>query len=728
MPRPKATEQTVILILDKVSRHHFAFLKGYLEGLPLARLAATYLENWDEGHVDLRIARSTLDWIRRELGQVARRLGKASYARVIKLEPEQLLAPVPTAVPTLEQFREEYDPYEMYSENDLLERFAELFPEGDGVDAQKAARNERLRKRQHAALLWLQEMAVADPHPQDSVLGWLNARIANRLIRAGVNTLHELCEAINNNGYRWFNLVPGLGERTAQCIVRWLELNQETLQLPLERYALSRRSDLDIASLKAQRARSTAIVPLEYFQPSAALNGEQGYNRAARNMSGVHNDYDAIQLWLQTFPFGSNTYLSYRSQAERFLLWAVLERGKAMSDLTTQDCLAYRDFLWDLGRLAPELWHSQYKLPESAWLGKRHTERWSPGWRPFEELKPPAVPKEIPRLLRVQWQREHTERNGVLKPSSQKLAITILTSMCEWLVRRRYLEVNPWDGIRPRVDHKPMIATQRSFSQEEWALLLQAAMQKPFSEANLRLQSMLMLAYATGMRLSELSAARKGDLYFQSGSNGLAGGWVLSVIGKGNKQRAVPVPQAAMQILQRYFATRGYGSLQDMPAEAPLFSHLEDSPAHLKLLNNSTQRREQQETMAHSRIYRNLKKFFEETANLISEQAPETAVKLRAASTHWLRHTSGSHAVANGVPVEVLQQNLGHSSLNTTTIYVTTELEQRIRLMEQFVNQSQQVRPPACFNTPDLFGASQASSQADTSISEAHQTGDGKQA
>jgi site-specific recombinase XerD len=149
-----------------------------------------------------------------------------------------------------------------------------------------------------------------------------------------------------------------------------------------------------------------------------------------------------------------------------------------------------------------------------------------------------------------------------------------------------------------------VIATQRSFSQEEWALLLQAAMQKPFSEANLRLQSMLMLAYATGMRLSEPSAARKGFVFseWQYG----AGRWLVIRIGKGNKQRAVPVPQAAMQILQRYFATRGYGSLQDMLAEAPLFSHLEDSPAHLKLLN-STQRREQQETMAHSRIYRNLK-------------------------------------------------------------------------------------------------------------------------
>ena len=45
--------------------------------------------------------------------------------------------------------------------------------------------------------------------------------------------------------------------------------------------------------------------------------------------------------------------------------------------------------------------------------------------------------------------------------------------------------------------------------------------------------------------------------------------------------------------------------------------------------------------------------------------------KLEAASTQWLRHTCGSHAVEQGVPLNVVQQNFGHASLNMTTLYTT---------------------------------------------------------
>ena|GEM_PF-7036306 len=47
------------------------------------------------------------------------------------------------------------------------------------------------------------------------------------------------------------------------------------------------------------------------------------------------------------------------------------------------------------------------------------------------------------------------------------------------------------------------------------------------------------------------------------------------------------------------------------------------------------------------------------------------AERFDQASTHWLRHSHASHAIAAGMPIEIAQQNLGHASLATTTIYVT---------------------------------------------------------
>jgi site-specific recombinase XerD len=53
------------------------------------------------------------------------------------------------------------------------------------------------------------------------------------------------------------------------------------------------------------------------------------------------------------------------------------------------------------------------------------------------------------------------------------------------------------------------------------------------------------------------------------------------------------------------------------------------------------------------------------------------ADRLRQASTHWLRHTHGSHAIAAGVPIDVVQNNLGHASVATTGIYVASEKRRR---------------------------------------------------
>jgi hypothetical protein len=60
----------------------------------------------------------------------------------------------------------------------------------------------------------------------------------------------------------------------------------------------------------------------------------------------ARNDYDAIHTWLST-KASELTQASYRREAEQLLLWCVLQRKQALSSLTLDDALAYRDFLAD---------------------------------------------------------------------------------------------------------------------------------------------------------------------------------------------------------------------------------------------------------------------------------------------------------------------------------------------------------------------------------------------
>ncbi len=88
-----------------------------------------------------------------------------------------------------------------------------------------------------------------------------------------------------------------------------------------------------------------------------------------------------------------------------------------------------------------------------------------------------------------------------------------------------------------------------------------------------------------------------------------------------------------------------------------------------------------------SGVAQSIKAFMEGCA---AEASPEDRVRLKKASTHWLRHTHGSHALngrpgrMNAVPIQVVQNNLGHASIGTTSGYLTTERDARLTAMEAF--------------------------------------------
>ena len=178
------------------------------------------------------------------------------------------------------------------------------------------------------------------------------------------------------------------------------------------------------------------IAPLERFSPPVQLTGESGSNRAeiGRRRIDAHDDYQSILAWLSLWDEGTPTHRAYRKEAERFLLWAVIEKAKPMSSLTTPDCAEYRRFLAD-----PQ--------PVERWIGKP-AQRRSPEWRPFK---------------------------GALKLSSIRQAEVILSALCEWLVGQRYLDSNPFSGLSTQSFGRLNNGADRSFSPALWVFTLTPA-------------------------------------------------------------------------------------------------------------------------------------------------------------------------------------------------------------------------------------------------------------
>jgi site-specific recombinase XerD len=642
------TERGTVLI--QLGRHHLAFYRGYLDGLDLRTLARRYLEiaPLEDGEIDLRVAKSMVRWIRDQLMVTARRNGHGSSAKVLRVEPDALRVTYAPTTPSLDEFREERDPHDMFNEQELLDLFNDEYGAGDPRALRRTQRNSRLRTKQLAILHRLEELVDASPRLEDGVDGWLDPAIARRLIDAGIPTLASLTVAINSRGFRWYIKVPRLGIKAARQIVEWLMLPETvtSLGVRLSARGITPRNALTQAML-APASKQTAIVPIEHFLVPHELDGAFGSNRGERSSLSARNDLEAIHTWLTRYKPGGHTHRAYRKEAERFLLWSILDRAKPLSSVTVEDCIAYRDFLWHLGRQTPALWAQSYRIPQDLWLGPRGIERHSPLWRPFE---------------------------GPLSESSQKTALVILQSMLQWLSEQNYLHNNPFKAL-PHLAKRVTtgVDVSRSLTIAEWKLVKDYLSSISHDQKYYRLRFVLALAYSSGCRLSELVALRRANLraFTRAGEDGEH--WEIIVTGKGDVTRTVQLNPQVVAEIRRYLEVRGYPSLTEAPPATPLISALPSSDS--SGCANAP--------LSASRLYRVLKDFFHDAALSVMETNREAADKIQRASTHWLRHTFATHGIHNGMTLETIRDLLGHRSLTTTSVYVTTEKDKRSREVEK---------------------------------------------
>ena len=399
------------------------------------------------------------------------------------------------------------------------------------------------------------------------------------------------------------------------------------------------------------RAANDYQAVLAWLRSKHGLTPDQKANlkarRRQRDAMGNHGVEQAMD-WLQTL---SNTQRAYRKEAERFLLWAITYKGKALSSMNNEDCTEYRDFLAD-----PQ--------PRSRWCGDRGRERWSPLWRPFE---------------------------GPLSASAQRHAVTILKNLYGFLVDQNYLMGNPWSAVKVPRTSGPKVNAGRSFSLAQWDFIEEQLKMLTSTSANQRLIFGLHLLYATGLRLSEVVAATVDDLqwaeYPADASDDYAmEGWLLRVVGKGQKEREVPLPVGVVAELARYLESRGLDlDPEDISNQgAYLLGKAVDAAQRAPGLSNG-QVIDPRQGIAATTFYDQIKAFFAECAGVLRGKGDaKGAERFDRASTHWMRHSHASHAIASGMPIEIAQQNLGHASLATTTVYVTTEKRRRMKAVEAF--------------------------------------------
>lgn len=370
--------------------------------------------------------------------------------------------------------------------------------------------------------------------------------------------------------------------------------------------------------------------PLELFILPQMLNGESGTNRAPGFITqqiAATNDLEAIQCWLAEFEQSPQTQRSYRKEAERLLLWTLIEKQKALSSLTRDDLRAYQHFLSD-----PQ--------PALLWCGQR-LPRQHLNWRPFQ---------------------------GPLSGGSIAQAITIINALFSYLVEAGYLSGNPL-GLMRRKSKNVMLnktaVVERFLEQALWQSVvdyIEALPQKILREQKdyQRIRFLFHTLYLLGPRVSEVANATMKSV------KQIRGKWWWQVTGKGQKTQLIPINESMLEALMQYRQFYGLSQLPQHDEENALFMNL-----------NGTQ------GVSSNMIYRLVKKVFADCAKTFEKTRPDFAVKLQKASTHWLRHTSITHQADAGIELRYIKRSARHENVETTMLYQHAEEDQWHTAMSQ---------------------------------------------
>lgn len=243
----------------------------------------------------------------------------------------------------------------------------------------------------------------------------------------------------------------------------------------------------------------------------------------------------------------------------------------------------------------------------------------------------PSIESITSSMIRT-WMAEMKEDTLTSKTINRKLSS--LKSFYKFLLRHKIVEQNPLTVISvPKINKRlPSFVAEADMQQLlDYFVKLEASGSFSWEQKTERL--VIVLFYETGMRLSELMQLKESQIDFGYGH--------IKILGKGNKERIIPVSNATLQLIKSYI------SQKQKSAETAewLLTNEKGKPLYAKKI--------------YSIVNRYLSGF-----TTIDKKSP-----------HVLRHSFATHLTNNGAELNAVKELLGHSSLAATQVYTHNSIE-----------------------------------------------------
>lgn len=237
--------------------------------------------------------------------------------------------------------------------------------------------------------------------------------------------------------------------------------------------------------------------------------------------------------------------------------------------------------------------------------------------------------------------------NENIKQSSIFRNVSSLKQFYEFLLDERVINKNPMENIHMKNKNIPL---PKVLSEDEMRRLL-AVFDSKTNKNTIRLKCMLHILYASGLRVSELVCMKK-DAIIIDDETGKA---LLLIIGKGGRERTVPLHLIALNALKEYLVSQSvYNSSYLFPSSISKEGHL-------------------------------TRQGF---AKMLKKAGVDAGIAPSKISPHVIRHAFATHLLQHGADLMSIQKLLGHSSITTTQIYTHISNERIKKLVEENSNLS----------------------------------------